>query len=170
MQNAHALERQLERIRGDLGQRGLEPLPQHRRSDIDGHRAVVLDHDAHVLLARAAAFDERHGGEAVVASVDQPALQRLLLGPADLAQRPLERGVVVAGVEVGLTLVGHELAGRERQFGLADQIPAAEFHRIEAEIARHDVEQALAKEIRLEPPGRPQACRPASCWSQALRR
>ena len=100
-------------------------------------------------------FDERHGGEAVVASVDQTALQRFLLGPADLVQHPLEGGVVVAGVEVGLTLVRHELPGRERQFGLADQIPAAEFHRVEAEIAGHDVEQALAKEVRFEPSGGP---------------
>ena len=74
--------------------------------------------DAHVLLAGAAALDERHGGEAVIAAVDQPALQRLLLVPADLAQRALEGGVIVAGVEVGLALVGHELAGRERQLGL----------------------------------------------------
>jgi hypothetical protein len=62
--------------------------------------------------------------------------------------------VIVPGVEVGLALVRHELSGREWQLGLADQVPAAEVHRIEAEIARHDVEEPLAKEVRFEPPGR----------------
>ena len=154
MQDPDALERQLERVGGDLRQRGLEPLPQHRGADIDGDRAVVLDRGPRVLLARAAALHERHGGEPVIASVDQAALQRLLLRPADLGERALEGRVIVAGVEIGLALVGHELAGGERQLGLADQVLAAELHRVEAEVARDHVEQPLAKEVRLEPPGR----------------
>ena len=89
-----------------------------------------------VLLARAAALHERNGSKAMVAAVDQPTLERLLLRPADLAQHALEGRVIVAGVEVGLALVGHELAGRERQLGLADQVLAAEVHGIEAEITR----------------------------------
>ena len=154
VQNAHALERQLERVGGDLRQGGLEPLPQHRRAHAHGHRAVALDRDARVLLARAAALHERNGSEAMVAAVDQPTLQRLLLRPADLAQHALEGRVIVAGVEVGLALVGHELAGRERQLGLGDQVLAAEVHGIEAEITRHHVDEALAEEVGLEPAGR----------------
>ena len=62
--------------------------------------------------------------------------------------------MIVAGVEVGLALVGHELAGRERQLGLADQVLAAEVHGIEAEITGDHVDEALAEEVRLEPAGR----------------
>ncbi len=55
----------------------------------------------------------------MIASIDQTALQQFLLGPADLAQGALEGRVIVAGVEFGLALVRHKLAGRERQLGLS---------------------------------------------------
>ena len=91
----------------------------------------------------------------MVTAVDQPALQRLLLVPAEFAQRAREGRVVVAGVELGLALIGHELAGRERQFRFGDQVLAAELHRVECEVTRHHVEQPLAEEVRLEAAGRP---------------
>ena len=55
MENADALDRQFQRIGGDLRQRRLEPLPEHRGADIDRDAAVGLDLEARVLLAGAAA-------------------------------------------------------------------------------------------------------------------
>ncbi len=80
----------------------------------------------------------------------------LFFSPADLRDRAIEGRVVVAGVEIGLVLVGHQLAGRERQLGFDDQVLAAEVDRVEPEIVRDQVEQTLAEEVRLEPAGRAQ--------------
>ncbi len=156
MQDAHLGERQLQRLGGDLCERGLEPLPQHRGADIDRDRAVGLDRGARILLAGAAALHEGCCGDPLIAAVDEPALQRLLCLPVDLGERTLEGRMVVAGVEISLAFVGHELAGCERKLRLGNQVLAAEVHRIEAEVARDDVEQPLAEEIGLEPPGRTQ--------------
>src|SRR4029453_14504503 len=104
----------------DLRERSLKALAEHRRTHINGDRAVWLDRNPGVFLAGAAAFDKWNGGEAVVTSADQPALQRLLFGPLDFGQCTLESRVIIAGVEIGLRLVGHELAGSKRQLRLAD--------------------------------------------------
>ena len=156
MQNLDPCERQLQRVGGNLRQGRFQPLPQHRRADKDADRAIVLDHEPRILLARAAALDERHCGEPVIAAIDQAAVQRLVLVPADFAERALEGDVIVAGVELGLRLIRHQLAGMEWQLRLLNEIFSAEIHRIEAEIAGHDVQQALAEKIRLEPSWRAQ--------------
>ena len=155
MANSHALERQAERIGGDLRERCLKSLPEHRGPDMDGHHTVVLDDEARALLAGSAAFHEWHGGKTMVAPVHQTALQRLLPRPADLAHGALERSVIIAGIELGLAFKRHQLAGSEGQLGLGNEILAAKRDGIEAEIARHHVKQPLAEEIRLEAPGRP---------------
>ena len=156
MQDFDPIERKLQRIGGDLRQRGLEPLPQHRRADIDTDGAVLFDDKPRVLFARTAAFNKGNRGEPVIAAVDETTLQRFLLGPADLAERALEGCMIIAGVEFGFGLVWHELARGKRKLRLRDQVLAPELHRIEAEFPRHDVEQAFAEEICFEAAGRAQ--------------
>jgi hypothetical protein len=52
-----------------------------------------------------------------------------------------------------LALERRDGGDRVRHLGFADEIAPAELHLIDAEIARHDVEQPLAEEIGFETPG-----------------
>src|SRR5690606_10376537 len=89
---ADAVHRQAGLVGRDLGQHGQQALPQVRRADVDGERAVFLDLQAGALAdATAAAFDEAADGDAVVAALHQLALQRQLVVPAELLQAAVQR-------------------------------------------------------------------------------
>ena len=90
----------------------------------------------------------------MIASVDHASLQRLLLLPAEFRQAAIQGGVIVARIIGSFVLVGDERADRIGQFVGGDQVLAPERERIETEVARHHVEEALAKEIRLDASGR----------------
>ena len=150
---ADAVERHLQRIGSNLREDRLDPLPDTRRADIDRDRAVGLQHHAGVLArAGRTALDVATHRQAVVTAVDQLALQRGLLAPADLGQAAVERDAVVAGVGFGRDIERHHGGERIGHLRFRDQVAAPEFDAVEAEVARRHVEQTLAKEIGLEPP------------------
>ncbi len=91
----------------------------------------------------------------MVAALDQLAGELRFTGPADLLQAALERGVIVAAVELVLALERRDGGDRVRHLGVRHQIAAAELDAVDAQVLRHDVEQPFAEEIGLE------AARPA---------
>src|SRR6185437_10665675 len=93
--------------------------------------------------------------DAVVAAIDQLAIELRALGPFDLVQAAVERDLIVAAVALALDIELEHGRQRIRHVGFADQIAAAELDAIDAEIGRHHVEPALAAEIRLETAGTP---------------
>src|SRR5437588_7137388 len=104
----HALdarERQLERVGGDLGAHGFQALPERGRADIDRNGSVRVENEARALArSRCAAFEITADAQPVIASVDELALQRSLLAPADLGDAAVERGTVVAAVRLRLEI------------------------------------------------------------------
>ena len=79
-----SLHGHFERVRRDLHEAGFHALTQCRRADVDRDGSVGLEHEARILLrSGGAALDVAADSEAVVAAVDQLALQFRLLGPAD---------------------------------------------------------------------------------------
>ena len=115
---ADALHRQFERIGGDLREHRLDALPDRRRADIDRDRAVGLELEPHVLArAGAAALEVATDADAVIAAVDQPALQRRLLAPAEFGEAAVERHAIIAAVGCGLDLERHHPGQR---IGISD--------------------------------------------------
>ncbi len=89
----------------------------------------------------------------MIAPVDQLARELRFLGPVDFRKAAVERGVIIAAVELVLALErgdGGDLVGHLLE---RDEVAAAELDAIEAEILRHHVEEPLAEEIGLEPAG-----------------
>ena len=149
---ADALHRDGERVGCDLGEHGFQPLAVRRRPGIHGNRSVALDDEPRALPgARGSALDVAADADAVVAAVDQLAVQARLLGPVEFGQAALERHPVVAAVAFGLAAE----AGRERvrHLALGDEVAAPELDAIDAEVLCDDVEQPLAEEIGLESAG-----------------
>src|SRR5262249_8372580 len=148
---ADALERDFERVGGDLREGGLEPLADGGGADIDRVASVRLEHDARALLrSGGAALDEAAEREAVIASVDQLARELRGLAPVDLGEAAIEGGVVVAAVELVLAFERCDGRDRIRHLALRHEIAAAEFDAIEIQVLRHHVEEPLAEEIGLE--------------------
>ena len=124
MQDAHLIERQPERVRPDLRHDRFEALPDRSRADIHRHRAIRFEVEPRRLLRTGStALDKAGNGDAVVAPVDQAALQRALFLPAELGEAAFERFHVIAAVAFGIAgrtdrfqpwqLVGH-LAGADQ--------------------------------------------------------
>ena len=80
------VHRHFERVGGDLREHRLDALPDRRRADVDRDRAVALRAPAARSRVGPAAPPSMIAADrdAVVAAVDQLALQLRLLGPADL--------------------------------------------------------------------------------------
>src|SRR5205085_1354593 len=154
MEDANLLDRQSERLGRDLRAYRLQTLADVRRADVDGCTALVIELDARVLArAGRAAFDEAGDRRAVVAAIDQLAIQLRFLLPAEFREAALERRGIVAGVELLLLFRRSHSRERIRQLIRPWQIPPAELDRIDAEVARRHVEQPLAEEISLEAAG-----------------
>ena len=152
--DADLIERQAKRVRADLREHRLMALTGARRSDIDVERAVRCETDARVLLRTAdAALDEAGEPDAVVPAVDVVALQGLLVAPADLLQGALESDMEVAGIVLRGPFVGDERSDVVGHLRRGHEIAAPQFRRIDAQVGRGHVEQALAKEIRFDPAG-----------------
>src|SRR4029077_17192773 len=89
-------------------------------------------------------------GEAVIAAVDQFAFEFFFLHPAEFGEAAIERDLIITAIQLVLAFErrnGRDLVGH---VGFADEIAAAELDLVDAEIARRDVEQALAEKIGLE--------------------
>ena len=106
-----------------------------------------------LLGAGRAAFDEAADGEAVMAPVDEPALELRFLRPAEFCEAAVERDPVVAAVDLVLGLErrdGRERIGHGRR---RNEVAAPELDAIDAEIGGDHVQQTLAEEIGLEAAG-----------------
>ena len=113
--------------------------------------AVGVDLEPRGLLrAGGAAFDEAADREPVMAAVDQPALELRFLRPADFLEAAVERDAVVAAVDFVLRLERRDGRHRIGHRGCRNEIAAAEFDPVDAEIGRHHVDQPLAEKIGLE--------------------
>src|SRR5262249_10823994 len=129
-------------------------LPDRRRADEYRHGAVGFKHKLRGLLrASGAALDEAADGEAVVAAVNELALQLRLLGPADFLEATIERRVIVAAVELVMMLVGRDRRELVGHLHLGHEIAPAELDAVDTEVLGHHVEQALAEKIGLEAAG-----------------
>ena len=154
VQDADAFERQSKRVGGHLRKGRFDALPERRRPDPEQYLPIGFDGETRVLgRSTATALHEAGDGDAMITPVDQSSLQRLLVLPAEFREATVQGRVVVAEIVGGFMLVGDERADRVGQFGGGDQVLAPELERIEAEVARDHVEQPLAKEVRLDPPG-----------------
>ena len=139
------LDRHLERVGGDLRHDGLDALPDARRSHIDRERAVALDDDARILArAGRAAFDEAGNAEAVIAAVDQLAVERQLVVPAGIRDATIERAGIVAAVARGVAeaVVRAHRRERIRHLRQRDEIAPPDLEAVEAEILRGHVDAA----------------------------
>src|SRR5947207_14907769 len=86
VQHADLFQGQPKRLGRDLRADGFQSLPDVGRADIDRGAAVTVELDARVLArAGGAALDEAHDRRAVVAPVDQLAVQLRLFRPAEFA-------------------------------------------------------------------------------------
>src|SRR5579859_1558060 len=100
---------------------------------------------------RAAALDEAGDAEAMMAALDQVAVEGRLVGPAELRDGAVEGARVVAAVALCLTeaVVRHDGGEPPRHLGRGDEIAAADVEAIKPEVARREIEQALAEERAL---------------------
>src|SRR5437764_15122520 len=113
MPDTKGFEGQRQRVRRDLSKDGFEPLPQRRRANIDGHRAIRLERAFRVFTRPCpAAFHEACGGKAVIAALDQLSLHVPLLLPTELLEETVEGRMIVAGIVLGWRLIRHELPDR----------------------------------------------------------
>src|SRR3954467_12224628 len=95
------------RIGRDLREHGLDALPDRGRAHINREVAVRLQHDARAFLrAGGAALDETGNGDAVMAPVDQLTPERGFLRPTDFLKAAIERGVIIAAVELIAMRIG----------------------------------------------------------------
>ena len=148
------IERQPERIGGDLRAYGFEPLPDRGRTHVDGDFPAGCKNEPRTLFRSGrAAFEITADRGAVVAPVGPLALHGRFCVPVDLRKTTIERAAVVAAVRLRGDI--ERLDGRQliRHLAFRDQIPAAELHTIDTELACSDVEQALAEKIGLEAAG-----------------
>src|SRR5262249_34573780 len=101
---------------------------------------------------RSAALDETGYAEAVVAAVDELALEVRLLGPACFLEAVLEGRAVIAAVARGLAEAFARLHDRKRirHFFERDQVAAADVEPVEAEISRRHVKEPVHEEAALE--------------------
>ncbi len=87
----------------------------------------------------------------MTASPDQFSLQGRFGGPADLFEAALEGDAIIAAVGLGREVELDDARERIGHLRFRDQVAAAEFDGVDAEVVRRHVEQPLAKEVRFEP-------------------
>src|SRR5439155_23623568 len=134
---------------GDLRHHCFEALPDRSRADINRHGAVRLEVEPRRLLrAGSAALDKAGDGEAVVAPVDLAALQRTLFLPAELGEAAFEGLAIVAAVALGIAGRTHRLQAWQpvRHLAGADQVAPTHLGAVDSQVARRQLDQALAKE------------------------
>src|ERR1051326_7664985 len=103
MKHTHQVDWHAERVGGDLGHYRFETLPDRRRADIHRHAAVGLQFEPRRLLRPGAGTLYKAGDrDAVIAPVNQSALQFALLLPTELSQATFERLTVIAAVAFGI--------------------------------------------------------------------
>src|SRR5262249_49450294 len=138
----------------DLRQGGLDTLPHRSDAGVDRHAARAVDLDARVF-PRAEARLLQHAPEAD--SEIAASRTRLLLLSAQRRvvsglQRLLARRTIIAAV-VDRPLPQRGAADLVRHLARFDEVAAADVGRIEAELARHAIDQPLAHERALVAPG-----------------
>src|SRR5438270_10543743 len=148
--HGHALERQAEMRRANLGQRRLHPLPQRGRTGVDGHVARAVELDARVLaLGRARLLDEERDAEAALEAVG-----RRLRAPAPQARVIECLESLVQQQRVVAAVVDDRMAVEQRarvMWELVDEVAPADLDLVDAETIRGDVDQPLAHEVDLVP-------------------
>ena len=146
------IERQLQRIRCDLRTHRLQPLADRGGADVHAHLAVTFENEPRAFLGPGgASFEVAADSAAAIAAVDQLPIRCSLRAPIDLIEAALQGLAIIAAV--GLRCDVQRL---HRQHGVGhlrsrNQIAAPKLHPIDAKLGGRDVEQALAKEISLEP-------------------
>ena len=86
-----AIDRHFHGVGGDLREDASRAPGRRERAEIDGERAVGFQHQTRAFLrAGGAALDKAAHREAVIAAVDQLALELLLFGPAEFREAALE--------------------------------------------------------------------------------
>ena len=152
-QHLDALRRHAQLIAHDLRVRGLVALAHRGRAGVDRHRAVGVHADLRGVGVdrgvRAAGHLDRVGDAEATELAARARLGAALLEAGVLGDRQRQ---VHAAREVA-AVVGEHQPGLERHRGGRDQVPAPQLDRIDAELARGDVDHALDRERRLGPAG-----------------
>ena len=155
--DAERLEWKRQRVGGDLRKDGFKPLAEHRGADGDrSMRPSSLHRHSNILAwTSAAALDETGDTDAVIASVNHAALQLDFSLPSRTPPgicRALHgsRRCHMPFQSRKAQAARSNMASRPRR----PDFLRRNCDRIDAEVARRHVDQALAKEIRLEAPRR----------------
>jgi hypothetical protein len=149
------VERHVEGVGGDLGERRLVALARAHRAGGDQTAAAQVERDTRAL-------ERTDGGALDVAGDPDPAPdparpQRRLLGAerrvAGGVQRRVERGPEVAGVVHERIAIAIRHPQIPREIGRGQIVAASDLGRIDAELAREPVDGAVHGEHRLRPAG-----------------
>src|SRR5207247_430832 len=95
--------------------------------------------------------DEAADADPAPLAVHEPAVVLREARVVTRLERPAERRRVIAAVVRAGGLVRHERADGPRQLRRRDEVPQPDVGGIEPQVGGHEVEQALAEEIGLEP-------------------
>ncbi len=154
MLDGDLLVRKLGRVGGDLSHDRFQPLPHRGGPQIDGERAVGLEHQSRVLARpRRATLDEAADGKALIVAIDQLTAELALFGPAKFLHAEIEHRVIVAAVELRRAVVGRHAGERIRHLAVRDEIAPAQFDAVDLQILGNQVDHPFTNEIRLEPSG-----------------
>ena len=142
-------ERQFKRIGGNLRKNRLVALTHGGHTRVDVHGPVNSRHQPGIFRAPTAARFHKAGN----AHTMQPAIDALTamrqVAITDRVQRIVQPGMKIADVVGRLGFDRHQLADRIGHVGFANQVALAHGHRIQTQIAAGNVNQSLAKIIRL---------------------
>ena len=144
-------------IGADLREHGGVALALGRGARLQQDLAVRLHPDGRALEGREArVLDIAGEAEADVAAPGaRRGLARRKIRRADPFERPVEAGMIIAAVVLDRTAVPRRHAGRVRKLVLADEAPPADLGAVEAELARHPVDEPFEHEADIGPPGAP---------------
>src|ERR1700730_12664495 len=119
MEDAHMIERQAERICADLRHHRFEALPDRRGADVHRHAAVRLQFEPRRLLRPGPRpFDKTADRDAVIAAIDQSALQCAFFCPTEHGEAAVECLTVIAAV-ASVSTAGPPGSSRGSLYGIS---------------------------------------------------
>ena len=136
-----ALDRQFQGIGGDLRHHGLDALTDATRSRAQRDRSIALKAELDVLARPGgAALDVTANPQTMVSAIDEAALQRSLISPADRVEATLEGDRVITTVALRTGVVGRDARQLVGHLGARHQITAPHLEPVDAQIARGEIE------------------------------